>query len=255
MVVAVPLGDDLGRGRPELVLASAYPLVVRARDVLQEDSQGCLVAADRRRSSPDQAGDEGFELGCCPLPWVLVGVLREAPHDSQPALDRRGLQLPRPLLSGPPFLHRVEDDALGIHRRGNPGESSRNNVRHCCIICIIDADGSPKACGPSVAPLLSLAVQGLPVLQCSDDDWQVSLDLFAIALLFSLREVDKRRLDLPLPPCDKIWWDDEGPIVTSLAVGMDVALPVGPSLVLDRGEPIEDPLALEDLSDPVALGH
>ena len=106
----------------------------------------------------------------------------------------------------------------------------------CIRDSIIDADGSPKACEPSVAPLLSLAVQGLPVLQCSDDDWQVSLDLFAIALLFSLREVDKRRLDLPLPPCDKIWWDDEGPIVTSLAVGMDVALPVGPSLVLDSCE-------------------
>ena len=109
---------------PELLLAGSRPPVAAVAQVLAEQPQVHLVAADRRRGQPPLARQRLrplIDVRRPPAPRVLVRELQETAH--QP-LSRRDRVLPQPpgdLLSLPAPQHRLEHRVLRtqLHYPGN----------------------------------------------------------------------------------------------------------------------------------------
>ena len=114
----VPLVADLGRDLSEAVSAHLGPLVAGIGEVVAEQAQRQVIAADRRDRQPvlaaRQRHREVLDVAGAPAPRIGLGELGEATHQPLPTGDRVLSEHPGPLLSGPPGQHRLEDGELFV---------------------------------------------------------------------------------------------------------------------------------------------
>jgi hypothetical protein len=151
----VPFEADLGGMGSEHSFAYVVPEIPWVGDVLEEEADVPLVAADRRQGRRLGAAShlrrELLEVQGPPGPGVLIGEALETSERQLTVPDCLAVEVPAELLVAPAVDHRFEDLVLGAEQRRRPLEKragcrTRNQPWSSHRDLLIVADTTQESC-------------------------------------------------------------------------------------------------------------